>query len=49
MGFRDSVDNWVHGGVPKPESYERKKLYSFGEELGTFTHTQTTSRSADLN
>lgn len=40
MGFRDSVDVWVHGGVPKPESYERKKLYSFGEELGTHTHTR---------
>jgi hypothetical protein len=35
MGLKDSVDNWVHGGIPKPESYERKKLYNFGEELGT--------------
>ncbi|CAO3653082.1 unnamed protein product [Mucor hiemalis] len=34
MGFRDSLDTLVHGGVPKPDSYDRKKNYSFGEELG---------------
>ncbi|KAI9473454.1 MAG: kinase-like domain-containing protein [Benjaminiella poitrasii] len=35
MGFRDSLDLLVHGGVQKPESYERKKDYNFGEELGS--------------
>lgn len=34
MGLKDSIDAWAHGGIPKPESYERKKLYNFGGELG---------------
>lgn len=34
MGLKDSIDIWVHKGIPKPESYERKKLYNFGDELG---------------
>lgn len=34
MGFRDSLDMLVHRGVPKPDSYERKKNYHFGDELG---------------
>lgn len=33
MGLIKSLDNLVHGG-PKPDSYERKKKYNFGEELG---------------
>lgn len=33
MGLIESLDNLVHGG-PKPDSYERKKKYNFGEELG---------------
>lgn len=34
MGFRESLDMLVHRGVPKPDSYERKRAYQFGEELG---------------
>ncbi|KAG2199708.1 hypothetical protein INT47_012844 [Mucor saturninus] len=34
MGLIESLDNFVHGG-PKPDSYERKKKYNFGEELGS--------------
>lgn len=34
MGFLESLDTFVHGGVQKPESYERKKKYHFGDELG---------------
>ncbi|KAI7906378.1 kinase-like domain-containing protein [Cokeromyces recurvatus] len=35
MGLRDSLDTFVHGGVQRPESYERKKNYQFREELGS--------------
>ncbi|KAI9366354.1 kinase-like domain-containing protein [Pilaira anomala] len=35
MGFRESLDMLVHRGVPKPDSYERKRAYQFGEELGS--------------
>jgi calcium/calmodulin-dependent protein kinase I len=36
MGLLDTLDNLVHGGVEKPESYERKKSYIFGEQLGNW-------------
>jgi calcium/calmodulin-dependent protein kinase I len=34
MGIFDSIDILLHGGIPKPDSYDRKKNYSFGDELG---------------
>lgn len=36
MGLLDTLDNIVHGGVEKPASYERKKNYTFGEQLGNW-------------
>jgi hypothetical protein len=34
MGLINSLDTLVHGGVPKPDSYERKKNYNFQNKLG---------------
>ncbi|KAI8375417.1 kinase-like domain-containing protein [Choanephora cucurbitarum] len=35
MGLFDAIDTFVHGGVQRPASYERKKHYDFGSELGS--------------
>lgn len=34
MGFFKALDTIVHGGIQQPESYERKKNYTFLEVLG---------------
>jgi calcium/calmodulin-dependent protein kinase I len=34
MGFFKALDTIVHGGVEQPESYEKKKNYTFMEVLG---------------
>lgn len=34
MGLLKSLDTLMHGGVQRPESYERKKKYHFGDTLG---------------
>ncbi|GAA5808507.1 hypothetical protein MFLAVUS_001898 [Mucor flavus] len=49
MGFRDSLDMLVHRGVPKPDSYERKKDYHFGDELGSgsYGYVKKATRIAD--
>ncbi|KAG2234418.1 hypothetical protein INT48_007166 [Thamnidium elegans] len=49
MGFRDSLDMLVHRGVPKPDSYERKKNYHFGDELGSgsYGYVKKATRIAD--
>ncbi|ORE02826.1 Pkinase-domain-containing protein [Rhizopus microsporus var. microsporus] len=35
MGFFKALDTIVHGGVGQPESYEKKKNYTFSEVLGS--------------
>lgn len=35
MGFFKALDTIVHGGVEQPESYEKKKNYTFMEVLGS--------------
>ncbi|EIE85865.1 hypothetical protein RO3G_10575 [Rhizopus delemar RA 99-880] len=35
MGFFKALDTIVHGGIQQPESYERKKNYTFLEVLGS--------------
>ncbi|KAL0141922.1 kinase-like domain-containing protein [Mucor lusitanicus] len=48
MGFRDSVDNWVHGGVPKPESYERKKTVQLWRRIsGSYGYVKKATRIED--
>lgn len=37
MGLFNTLDALVHGGVPQPESYEKKQKYDFAEELGIIT------------
>ncbi|CAO3616911.1 unnamed protein product [Cunninghamella echinulata] len=37
MGLFGALDALVHGGVPQPESYEKKQNYEFAEELGCGT------------
>ncbi|KAI9309537.1 kinase-like domain-containing protein [Cunninghamella echinulata] len=37
MGLFGALDTLVHGGVPQPESYEKKQNYEFAEELGCGT------------
>ncbi|CAO3608270.1 unnamed protein product [Cunninghamella blakesleeana] len=37
MGLFNTLDALVHGGVPQPESYEKKQNYEFAEELGSGT------------
>lgn len=34
MGIFKALDTIVHGGVGQPESYERKKNYTFADVLG---------------
>lgn len=34
MGLFKALDAIVHGGVQQPESYEKKKNYTFMEVLG---------------
>ena len=34
MGLFKALDAIVHGGVSQPDSYEKKKEYTFGEILG---------------
>lgn len=34
MGLFKALDTIVHGGVGQPESYEKKKNYTFSEVLG---------------
>lgn len=36
MGLFRTLDAIVHGGVQQPESYEKKKNYTFMEVLGIF-------------
>lgn len=38
MGLFKALDAIVHGGVQQPESYEKKKNYTFMEVLG-INHT----------
>ncbi|KAI8991909.1 kinase-like domain-containing protein [Mycotypha africana] len=49
MGFRETLNTIVHGGVPQPESYERKKLYNFGDELGSgsYGYVKEATRHSD--
>ncbi|KAI9478414.1 MAG: kinase-like domain-containing protein [Benjaminiella poitrasii] len=35
MGLFKTLDTFVHGGVEQPDSYERKKNYTFSEVLGS--------------
>ncbi|KAI8368381.1 kinase-like domain-containing protein [Choanephora cucurbitarum] len=35
MGLFKALDTIVHGGVSQPDSYEKKKEYTFGEVLGS--------------
>jgi calcium/calmodulin-dependent protein kinase I len=37
MGLFKALDSIVHGGVGQPESYEKKKNYTFADVLGNFT------------
>lgn len=34
MGLFKALDAIVHGGVQQPESYDKKKNYTFSEVLG---------------
>lgn len=34
MGLFKALDAMVHGGVHQPESYDKKKNYTFAEVLG---------------
>jgi calcium/calmodulin-dependent protein kinase I len=38
MGILHKIDTIIHGGVEKPESYEKKKEYEFSDELGQGTY-----------
>lgn len=40
MGFFKALDTIVHGGVEQPESYEKKKDYTFAEVLGKINKKQ---------
>lgn len=42
MGFFKALDTIVHGGVEQPESYEKKKNYTFSEILGTYASVTMT-------
>lgn len=34
MGFLSALDAIAHGGIQQPESYVKKKNYTFDKELG---------------